>query len=141
MTAILPVGKLFLSVRGASHLSSPRPIIALVYEADSLKRRDRIHAYFPEGDELKDIKLFHGFQKRPAGSPRRQALDGPAVYEFKIAQSLPDHWAAWFDGLELTRDAHGNTLLSGAAIDQAALHGVLTKIRDLNLILLSVMRK
>jgi hypothetical protein len=140
MTAILPTGKLSISVRGASNLSSPRPL-DLVCEADSLKRRDGINACFPEGTELKDINSFHGFQKRPAGSPGGQALDGPAVYEFKIAQSLPDHWAAWFDGLELTRDVHGNTLLSGAIIDQAALHGVLTKIRDLNLILLSVIRK
>jgi hypothetical protein len=68
-------------------------------------------------------------------------MDVPAVYEFIVAQSLPDQWAAWFDGLELARDDQGNTLLSGTIIDQAALHGVLTKIRDLYLILLSVRRK
>jgi hypothetical protein len=63
------------------------------------------------------------------------------VYEFKVARSLSDQWAAWFDGLELAHDNQGNTLLSGTLMDQAALHGVLTKIRDLNLILLSVKRK
>ena len=90
---------------------------------------------------MKEINSFHAFQKQAGGSPGRQALDGPAVYEFKVAQSLSDQWAAWFDGLDLARDDWGNTLLSGTIVDQAALHGVLTKIRDLNLILLSVMRK
>ena len=73
--------------------------------------------------------------------PERQAMDGPAVYEFKVAQSLSEQRAAWFHGLELARDDQGNTLLSGTIVDQAALHGVLAKIRDLNLILISVMRK
>ncbi len=63
------------------------------------------------------------------------------MYEFKVAQSLSGQWAAWFDGLDLVHDEQGNTLLSGTIVDQAALHGVLTRIRDLNLILLSVMRK
>ena len=68
-------------------------------------------------------------------------MDGPAVYEFKVAQSLSDQRAAWFDGLEFAHDDQGNTLLTGPIVDQAALYGVLTKIRDLNLILLSVVRK
>ncbi len=63
------------------------------------------------------------------------------MYEFKVAQSLSGQWAAWFDGLNLVYDEQGNTLLSGTIVDQAALHGVLTRIQDLNLILLSVMRK
>lgn len=90
---------------------------------------------------MKEINSSHAFQKRPAGGPGRQAVDGPAIYEFKLAQSLSDQRAAWFDGLDLAHDDQGNTLLSGTIVDQAALHGVLTKIRDLNLILLSVMRK
>lgn len=63
------------------------------------------------------------------------------MYEFKVAQSLSDQLAAWFDGLELARDDQGDTLLRGTIVDQAALHGVLNKIRDLNLTLLSVVRK
>lgn len=90
---------------------------------------------------MKEINLSHAFQKEPGSRPGKQALDEPAVYEFKVAQYVSDQWAAWFDGLELARDDQGNTLLSGTIIDQAALHGVLIKIRDLNLILLSVMRK
>lgn len=68
-------------------------------------------------------------------------MDGPAVYEFKVAQNVSDQWAAWFDGLDLAHDDQGHTLLTGIIVDQAALHGVLSKIRDLNLILISVMRK
>lgn len=88
-----------------------------------------------------DIELSLAFQNRPGSTSGKPLLDEPAVYEFKIAQSLSDKWAAWFDGLVLIHDEQGNTLLSGTIVDQAALHGVLSKIRDLNLILLSVMRK
>ena len=90
---------------------------------------------------MAEINLSHAFQKWPGSKPGKQALDEPAVYEFKVAQSLSDQWAGWFDGLDLSYDEQGNTLLSGIVADQAALHGVLTKIRDLNLILLSLMRK
>ena len=86
---------------------------------------------------MKDTTTPHAFQEHPG----RQAVDGPAVYEFIIAQSISDHWVSWFDGLDLARDDQGNTLISGTIIDQAALHGVLSKIRDLNMILLSVKRK
>lgn len=106
-----------------------------------MKRRDGLNAYFSEETRLKEINSYHIFQKQPGSRPGKQALDGPAVYEFRVAQSLSDQWAAWFDGLDLARDDQGNTLLSGAIVDQAALHGVLAKIRDLNLILLSVTRK
>ncbi len=90
---------------------------------------------------MAEINLYDAFQKRPGNKPGKQALDEPAVYEFKVAQSLSGQWAAWFDGLDLVHDEQGNTFLSGTIVDQAALHGVLTKIRDLNLILLSVRRK
>jgi hypothetical protein len=94
-----------------------------------------------EEPELKEIHSFHTFQKQPEKRPGKHAMDEPAVYEFRIAQPLSDQWADWFDGLDLARDDQGNTLLIGTLADQAALHGVLTKIRDLNLILLSVIRK
>ena len=105
------------------------------------KRSDGLNAYFSEESELKELNSLHTFQKRPGNRPGNQTLDEPAVYEFTVAQSLTEQWAAWFDGLELARDEQGNTLLRGTIIDQAALHGVLTKIRDLHLILLSVIRK
>lgn len=90
---------------------------------------------------MKESNINHEFQKQPDIRPGKQALDEPAVYEIKIVQSLSGQWVAWFDDLELAYDDQGNTLLYGAIRDQAALHGVLRKIRDLNLVLLSVIRK
>jgi hypothetical protein len=90
---------------------------------------------------LKETNSSHAFHEQAGNIPEWQAMAGPAIYEFKVAQSLSEPWAAWFHGLELARDDQGNTLLSGTIADQAALHGVLAKIRDLNLILISVMRK
>ena len=87
------------------------------------------------------MKEINSFQKQPARRPETRTLDEPAVYEFRVAANVSDQYSIWFDGLELARDDQGNTLLKGTIIDQAALHGVLTKIRDLNLILLSVRRK
>jgi hypothetical protein len=53
---------------------------------------------------------------------------------------LDSHWSAWFEGLELSSDELGRTLIAGPVTDQAALHGLLAKVRDLNLPLLSVRR-
>jgi hypothetical protein len=62
------------------------------------------------------------------------------VYEIRIAGHLGPQWADWFAVLTITREANGDTLLTGPLADQAALHGVLRKVRDLGLPLLSVMR-
>lgn len=63
----------------------------------------------------------------------------PAVqYKIRIKGQIPEHWAVWFDGLSITRTDSGETLISGSIADQAALHGVIAKIRDLNLTLISV---
>ena len=64
----------------------------------------------------------------------------PGLYEIRIKGHLDDKWADWFDGLTITRADNGETLLHGTVIDQAALHGVLRKVRDLGLPLLSVMQ-
>ena len=58
--------------------------------------------------------------------------------EITLAETLDDRWAAWFEGLTLTALSGGNTLISGTIADQSALHGVLERIRDLNLKLISV---
>jgi hypothetical protein len=59
-------------------------------------------------------------------------------YEIRIEGHLDTRWAAWFDGLALTHETDGTTVLQGAVVDQAALHGLLQKVRDLGLPLVSV---
>ena len=73
------------------------------------------------------------------GSER--TADQPTVYQVRIQGHLGQQWADWFDGLTITLEEDGNTLLSGPVIDQAALHGILKKLRDLCLPLLSVNSK
>ena len=60
------------------------------------------------------------------------------VYQIRIQGHLGREWADWFEGLTLTALDNGETLLTGAVVDQAALHGVLRKVRDVGLPLLSV---
>jgi hypothetical protein len=62
-------------------------------------------------------------------------------YEICIDGHLGSNWSSWFEGLEINRTTDGVTILSGSLADQAALHGVLMKIRDLGLTLISVERK
>jgi hypothetical protein len=59
-------------------------------------------------------------------------------YEIRLKGHLEARWEQWFDGLTITLEENGNTLLSGPLADQAALHGILKKVRDLGLTLLSV---
>ena len=69
-----------------------------------------------------------------------EAHDEPGLYEIRIKGHLDDRWAAWFGGLTLTLEDNGDTLLTGPVVDQAALHGLLRKVRDLGMPLLSVNR-
>ena len=64
----------------------------------------------------------------------------PERYEIRIKGHLDDKWADWFEGLTITREDNGETLLTGPVVDQAALHGLLRKVRDLGMPLLSVTR-
>ena len=61
-------------------------------------------------------------------------------YEIRVEGELPADWSEWFEGLELRRGRVGESVLSGRLADQAALHGILAKIRDLNLKLISINR-
>jgi hypothetical protein len=61
-------------------------------------------------------------------------------YEIRIEGSLDQGWTAWFDGMQITTEPGGVTVITGAVADQAALHGLLAKVRDLGLPLLSVQR-
>ena len=63
---------------------------------------------------------------------------GTGRYEIRIQGQLHARWAAWFDGWSLTDENKGTTVISGPVIDQAALHGLLQKVRDIGLPLISV---
>ena len=64
----------------------------------------------------------------------------PRLYEIRIKGHLDNRWAEWFEGLTITQEENGETLLSGPVVDQAALHGLLRKVRDLGLPLVSVIQ-
>ena len=63
-----------------------------------------------------------------------------SVYEIRLQGHLDQRWAAWFEGLSITLAANGETWLTGPVVDQAALHGLLRKVRDLGLPLIAVMK-
>jgi hypothetical protein len=66
------------------------------------------------------------------------ASSQPVIYQIKIEGHLRAQWAEWFEGLTVTLEPDGTTLFSGPVIDQAALYGLLKKVRDLGLPLLAV---
>ncbi len=65
---------------------------------------------------------------------------GGYYYEIRVQGHLERHWETWFDGMALTAKPNGESLLSGVVRDQAALHGVIDRLRDLGISLLSVQR-
>ena len=67
-------------------------------------------------------------------------VETSCVYEIRVEGHLPDRWSDWFEGMAIRTDANGETTMSGLLADQAALYGVLTKIHNLNLMLISVGR-
>ena len=69
-----------------------------------------------------------------------RALDEPVVYQIRLKGHLGAGWPGWFGSMTITLQDNGDTLLTGPVVDQAALHGLLKKVRDLGLPLLSVLR-
>ena len=67
-------------------------------------------------------------------------LGGDCCYEIRLQEGLDDHWESWFEGMALTQEPEGQTCLFGKLPDQAALLGVLRKIQEIGLTLLSVRR-
>jgi hypothetical protein len=66
--------------------------------------------------------------------------DRPMIYQIRIEGHLGPRWSEWFDGLTITPEEGGETLLTGPVADQAALHGLLRKVRDLGIPLKSAVR-
>ena len=64
----------------------------------------------------------------------------PTVYQIRIKGHLGPQWTEWFEGLAITLEDDGDTLLTGPVVDQAALHGLLRKVRDLGMPLISAVR-
>jgi hypothetical protein len=73
------------------------------------------------------------------GNPKTDP-DQPVVYEIRIRGHLGSQWADWFGDFSIALKDNGDTLLSGLVVDQAALHGLLKKVRDLGVPLISVCR-
>lgn len=75
--------------------------------------------------------------ERKAASANGQTASG---YEIRVKGHLDARWATWFDGLSFIQAGDGTTIIYGAVVDQAALYGLLRKVRDLGLLLVSVIR-
>ena len=67
-----------------------------------------------------------------------ESHDEPESYEICIKGHLDGRWADWFEGMTITLEEDGDTLLTGPVVDQAALHGLLKRVRDLGMSLVSV---
>lgn len=74
----------------------------------------------------------------PDETGRENDADRPMICEIRIRGHLGQQWNEWFSGLTIHLEEDGHTLLTGVVIDQAALHGILKKVRDLGMPLLSV---
>jgi hypothetical protein len=72
--------------------------------------------------------------------PRKPEHDEAGQYEIRVHGHLDHHWADWFEGMTLTLEQNGDTLICGQVVDQAALFGLLRKVRDTGMRLVSVQR-
>jgi hypothetical protein len=66
--------------------------------------------------------------------------DRPMIYQIRVEGHLGPQWTDWFGGLSITLEDNGDSLLTGPVVDQAALHGLLSKVRDLGMTLISAIR-
>lgn len=93
---------------------------------------------------IADLMLTPAGERGQDHTPDDGDAAGPSgpgtTYEITVGGHLDSRWADWFDGLRVSHTPDGNTVLSGTLPDQSALHGLLEKIRDLNLTLISMRR-
>ncbi|MGC9468745.1 MAG: hypothetical protein ACP5HS_09145 [Anaerolineae bacterium] len=76
----------------------------------------------------------------PVAAMSNQPCDEQAVYRIRVASTLDARWSGWLGGMQISPIACGETFLTGPVRDQAALHGLLAKIRDMGLVLISLQR-
>jgi hypothetical protein len=79
-------------------------------------------------------------QVMPNDPKRKICPNQPMVYQIRIKGHVDEQWTDWFEGLTITLEENGETLLTGQVVDQAALFGLLNKVRDLGISLVSVNR-
>jgi hypothetical protein len=103
-------------------------------------RRHHISSYLPNinGAATRADMKAHDSTKDAGSEAVTSGSPGPPHFEIRVTGHLDARWAAWFDGLTLTNDSDGTTIIHGPVADQAALHGVLQKLRDVALPLVSV---
>lgn len=82
----------------------------------------------------------HDSSTQSAGDVSSDGRPCVPQYEIRVAGHLGSRWAEWFDGLDLINEDDGTTVISGPVVDQAALHGLLSKLRDLGVPLVSVVQ-
>lgn len=87
-----------------------------------------------------DVDTVGATHEGAAGDQADSAFAEPAWYTIRLACHLDAAWAAWFEGLSVTNLPGGEAVIAGPIADQAALHGILAKIRDLNLPLIGMAR-
>ena len=100
--------------------------------------------------KLHSLQIEHAAEANLIGHKRDRAMahtrnsetdpNDSLVYEIRIKGHLGPEWTAWFEGLTITLEGSGETLLTGPLVDQAALHSVLKRVRDLGIPLLSVIQ-
>ena len=84
------------------------------------------------------ITCHHGNEPMPNQLNTQPDSLEPMIYQIRIRGHLDSQWTDWFEGLSITLEENGDTLLSGPVVDQAALHGLLKKVRDMGMSLVSV---
>ena len=100
----------------------------------------RVHVGHDQRTRIADDAIALDMERSPMTEPRDPADDRTegGRYEIRLRGRLESRWAAWFDGMTLSQEPDGSTLLSGPVVDQAALHGLLQRVRDIGLPLVSV---